>query len=85
MFVPYSSFQFKFRFKHLPKAPQKLDTWNSSDFEEISAIALKNCVFKLDLILTSLFQVYYNFGMFPDGSKTVEDILKKGSKSVPFK
>ena len=75
----------KFKVKQVRKILVNLDENKASGLDGIPAVVLKKCAPELAPILTRLFQISYDCGIFPIGWKTarVQPIPKKGSKTLP--
>ena len=83
--VPYRMSEIIFRVRQVQRILLSLDTKKSSGLDGIPAIVLKRCAPELAPILTRLFQLSYDKGVFPDSWKIarVQPVPKKGSKSLP--
>jgi hypothetical protein len=74
-----------FKVKHIKRILSSLNTKKSSGLDDIPAIVLKKCAPELAPILTRLFRISCDTGIFPESWKAarVQYIPKKGSKSLP--
>lgn len=83
--VPHRLGDIKFKVKRVRKTLQSLNTNKASGLDGIPALLLKKCAPELAPVLTKLFQLSYDSGIFPDGWKSarVQPIPKKGSKTQP--
>lgn len=75
----------KFKVKSVRHILCNLDCSKASGLDGIPAIVLKKCAPELAPVLTRLFQISYDSGIFPSCWKTarVQPIPKKGSKTLP--
>jgi len=83
--VPHKMSEIVFKTNEVRKILLSLDTRKSSGLDGIPAIVLKKCAPELAPVLTRLFQLSYNRGVFPDGWKKarLQPVPKKGSRSLP--
>lgn len=73
-----------FHNRTVAKILKNLDTTKASGLDNVPAILLKKCAPELTPILTRLFSLSYDQGIFPDNWKTarIQPIPKKGKKTL---
>ena len=74
-----------FKVRQVKRILSTLNIKKSCGLDGIPAVVLKNCAPELAPVLTRLFRLSYEKGIFPDGWKAarVQPIPKKGSKTLP--